>query len=247
MNVTRSRLPLDSTVHFSQLAVNTNTTRLRNMRCEANMLPDHHANSANIRARSRKRGMSVSLLCRLFAFAALSVVVVWINGCATLSKGECLTANWYLLGRHDGSHGYTRARLYEHRQACAQYGVIPDAQAYYAGRRVGLERYCTPRNGFREGRAGHEYRDVCPLSSETAFLKAYRKGKAIHEVAEEIEEVENTIDSLEARLSDEDTPDSSRDEIRAKLRGRFRELRHLNRKLTRLKRRYGRGLPPLFD
>lgn len=166
----------------------------------------------------------------------LALVVLASSGCATLSKGECLTANWRLLGKNDGANGYQRARLYQHRKACAQYGVWPDAEAYYAGRREGLERYCTARTGFREGRAGHEYQGVCPLPSENAFLEAYRKGKVIHDVAKDIEDTENKIDSLEERLSDENTSDSARDDIRAELQSRLRELRYLNRQLIRLQR-----------
>lgn len=181
------------------------------------------------------------------AFVTLAFALLAPSGCATLSKGQCLTANWYLLGRKDGSRGYTRARLYEHRQACMEYGVWPNAKAYYAGRRVGLERYCTPRSGFRAGREGEPYRGVCPASSETAFLRTYRKGKAIHEVTQEIENVRNSIDSLEARLADEDTPDDSRDAIRAELRARLRELRRLNRDLSRLRRRFDYGLPYYYD
>lgn len=176
-----------------------------------------------------------------------TITLLAAGGCATLSKGECLTANWYLLGRNDGSQGYKRARFYEHRMACAQYGVQPDAEAYFAGRRAGLEQYCTPLNGFREGRAGHPYRGVCPVESEAAFLDAYREGRAIHEVAQEIEVVQNTIDTLEAKLNKDDTPNEVRDRIRNKLRAKFAELRRLNRELTRRKRLYGRGLPRSFD
>lgn len=176
----------------------------------------------------------------LFVFM---LVLPVFGGCATLSKGECLTANWYLIGRNDGAQGYPRSRLHEHRQACVQYGVIPDAEAYFAGRRAGLQQYCTPRNGFREGVSGAPYHGVCRASSERAFLQAYRKGKAVHEVTQQIEAVENTIDTLRDKLADDSTPDASRDRIRTELRARFRELRHLRRRLTRLERRFDYNIP----
>lgn len=181
------------------------------------------------------------------AFATLALALLALGGCATLSKGECLTANWYLIGRNDGAHGYERARLYEHRQACMQYGVWPNAKAYYVGRRKGLASYCTTRNGFREGRAGNPYRGVCPASSEQAFLRGYRKGSALHEVASEIDEVQSEIDSLESRLYDDETDDESRDDIRDRIRSRLRELRYLNRDLNRLRRRFDYDTPYYYD
>src|SRR5699024_3594474 len=104
-------------------------------------------------------------------------VVAAVTGCATMSEGECWTADWYQVGRSDGADGYTRARLYDHRQACTQYGIRPDASAYFAGRQLGLKRYCTPRNGFHAGRSGKPYRDVCPAPLEPAFLDVYREGR----------------------------------------------------------------------
>lgn len=184
---------------------------------------------------------------RLTALFGAVAALCLLSGCATLSQGECLTANWYQIGRSDGARGFTRARLYEHRQACTEYGVWPNASAYYEGRQLGLKRYCTPRNGFRAGRDGHPYRDVCPLPTEAAFLEEYRKGKAIHEVAEDIEDVENSIDSLEARLDDDDTSNDERERIREELRDRFRELSHLNHDMNRIRERYDYNSSYLYD
>lgn len=173
----------------------------------------------------------------------LAILSACMAGCATLSKGECYTADWYQLGRSDGASGYTRARLFDHYEACAPYGVQPNQDAYYAGRQVGLKHYCTAHHGFIEGRNGNPYRNVCRPSRETAFLSAYRDGKILYEVEEEIEDAERAIDRYEARLNDDETEDAARDDIRDQLRDALRDLRYLNRKLIRLQQRYGRDRP----
>lgn len=160
--------------------------------------------------------------CRrlLAAFAIVSA----LSGCTTLSQGECLTGDWYTVGRDDGSRGLQRSRLFEHHKACAEYGVRPDPVAYDAGRQAGLLRYCTPDRGFNEGRDGDAYRNVCPLETERGFLAGYRSGKIIHDAEEALDDVEREISSREYKLDDDDE-ELTKDE-RARL---VRELRDLER------------------
>jgi hypothetical protein len=39
---------------------------------------------------------------RLFAFILSITMIVAFSGCATLSKNECLEADWFEIGRRDG-------------------------------------------------------------------------------------------------------------------------------------------------
>jgi hypothetical protein len=160
------------------------------------------------------------------------------SGCATLSEGECKTADWQEIGRKDGSKGYTRARLHKHYEACAEYKVEPQADRYYAGRDAGLKQYCTPRKGFDEGREGNRYRGVCPPDLERGFLAAFSKGEMIHEIDTNIESVERDISRKEQLLSDDDTSSKERLEINRELRELYDKLRELNRDLFRLERLY---------
>lgn len=179
-----------------------------------------------------------------FNGAVTAVALAALPGCATLSESECRTADWFQIGKQDGRDGYKHTRLYDHRQACTRYGIYPPGETYYSGRQVGLALYCTPDNGFREGRSGRKYKDVCPAKYESAFVTEYRKGEMIHEVDEDIEAVESDIDFKQNRLEDEDTNDRQADELREDLRGLYRRRRHLDRELLRLERRYGRETRP---
>lgn len=169
------------------------------------------------------------------------LLVSTVPGCATLSEGECKTADWFSIGRQDGNNGRERARLYDHRKACAEYGVQPDSKNYYAGREAGLARYCTPSNGFNQGRAGKAYQNVCPVNTEPGFLFEYRQGKIIRDVDEDIQSLERTIDRQEKQLNDDKTTAKQADELRESLRRDYERLRYLNREVIRLERLHANG------
>ncbi|MBK1852412.1 DUF2799 domain-containing protein [Marinobacter sp. 1-4A] len=179
-----------------------------------------------------------TLLHRITQAALVGLLCAGFYGCATLSEGECKTADWHEIGRKDGSKGYTRARLHKHYEACAEYKIEPQADRYYAGREVGLNQYCTPRKGFDEGRGGNRYRGVCPPDLERGFLAAFSKGEMIHEIDTNIESVERDISRKEQFLSDDDTSSKERLELHRELRELYDKLRELNRDLFRLERLY---------
>lgn len=105
-----------------------------------------------------------------------------LAGCASLSKDECLSADWRTIGYGDASEGFARTRISEHRQACAQYSVTPDLDAYNRGYEQGLRVYCTARKGYQQGVNGYTYRGICPAGLEEPFLEAYAFGKDIYAV-----------------------------------------------------------------
>lgn len=159
-----------------------------------------------------------------------------ITGCAALSEGECLTVDWHERGVRDGTLGAPRSRLHEYDRACAKHGVRPDQDAYYAGREIGLERYCTPEGGYRAGREGLSYLQVCPPDTEEAFRDAYREGWEIHEVEGRMESVVLQIRVKEGQIADEDTSDADRERLREEVRSLNEQYRLLSEQLIRLER-----------
>lgn len=177
------------------------------------------------------------MLFRLMLGAALCLGAMTLNGCATLSEGQCRTVDWYELGNQDGGNGMARTRLNRHQKACAEYGIRPRSDAYYSGRKAGLKRYCTARNGFREGRAGHAYRGVCPGHLENDFLDGYRMGEAIHSVDTEMDRVKSAMARKKHRLQQDDISRRQRLLLRQELHSLDQELYYLQREITRLHRR----------
>jgi hypothetical protein len=110
----------------------------------------------------------------------LILIILLAAGCATMDKDECLVADWRLIGFQDGALGKSAAAVGAYRKDCAGYHVVPDLDAYQAGRREGLLQYCAPANGYRLGNSGHRYNAVCPAGTERTFRAAYNTGRDIY-------------------------------------------------------------------
>lgn len=139
----------------------------------------------------------------------LMLVGLAITGCATMDKDECLVADWRLIGFQDGVQGKSAAAVGTYRKDCADYHVVPDLDAYQAGRRDGLQQYCVPPNGYRLGNAGSAFKAVCPAATERAFRAAYNTGRDIYlarsrvkNTKSQIQQKQQAIQSLEADRQD---------------------------------------------
>lgn len=98
-----------------------------------------------------------------------------------MSREECLNANWTVVGEIDGQQGRGLDVLDDYRRDCAEYGVVPDVQAYVSGRDNGLLLYCTRDNGYREGRSGVGVEADCPIALAADFQQAYQLGRNVHD------------------------------------------------------------------
>ncbi|MBS02747.1 MAG: hypothetical protein CMQ24_08600 [Gammaproteobacteria bacterium] len=135
------------------------------------------------------------------ALAAIGLAAsVLISGCATMSESECLTADWRAIGYEDGSAGRPATQLGTRRQACAEFGVTPNAEAWTAGREEGLLNFCVPSNGFRIGRAGQTYSGVCPGQLEANFMYGFREGRVIGDAEREVRSSERAVSSAKREL-----------------------------------------------
>ncbi len=138
-------------------------------------------------------------LYRSCLVSALAGAMV-LSGCGSLSEKECHNANWHMIGYEDGAAGRPAARLGEHREACSEYGITPDLQAYRRGRGEGLREYCQPRRAYQLGRNGSGYPHACPAELEDALRTAYRDGRKIHELESEIGGIQRTLQRKENEL-----------------------------------------------
>ncbi|MCG8316715.1 MAG: DUF2799 domain-containing protein [Pseudomonadales bacterium] len=119
------------------------------------------------------------------------LLAIFIGACSTLSKDECITADWKTIGFEDGSRGYTSQRISSHRESCAEHGVSPNMDRYLLGHRAGLKNYCTHSNGLKLGKRGSQYNQVCPKDLEGQFIAGYRQGKKIYSVSSQLSELED--------------------------------------------------------
>jgi hypothetical protein len=105
-----------------------------------------------------------------------AICLLFVSGCASMSKSECANANWETRGALDGQNGSPLSLLSSHASACAKIGVSPNAELYSKGHANGVKRYCTPSSGLAKGRVNAEYNDVCPVGLEAPFLSSFVDG-----------------------------------------------------------------------
>ena len=137
----------------------------------------------------------------LLAGAILAVLVL-LQGCATLDKDECMLADWRLIGYQDGVAGKSPTVVGEYREDCAKHAVVPDLDAYRAGREEGLHQYCKADNGYRLGNAGRGLPAVCPTALEGAFRDAYNAGRKLYLARSAVNKTSSRINDRKQALSD---------------------------------------------
>ena len=127
----------------------------------------------------------------LLAIGLLIPGILILAGCASLSKSQCLNADWYAVGLEDGAVGRPLERLGDHRRACAEYNVTPQTERYLGGRNEGLKTFCNYERGYSNGRAGYAYVPVC--AAESGFSAGYQRGRELHDLTQRLTEVRNHI------------------------------------------------------
>ncbi|MFT5706714.1 MAG: hypothetical protein ACI9ES_001001 [Oceanospirillaceae bacterium] len=126
----------------------------------------------------------------------LSIVLLLLAGCATLNQAQCVSANWYDLGFDNALDGHKSSFVAEHTQACQEYAITPDFEAYKEGWLQAIETFCSPQSGWRYGMAGHYYRNTCSTLDDRPFLDAYRMGRKLYDKKVEIRSLKSEIRSL---------------------------------------------------
>ncbi|HYD80827.1 MAG TPA: DUF2799 domain-containing protein [Paucimonas sp.] len=125
---------------------------------------------------------------KILRLAAGLTAAALLGGCASLSKDECLSANWRQIGFSDGAKGLPNKQIEKHGKACAEHGVQVDLDEYLSGRQQGLQTYCQPANGFLVGRSGErQIAPDCPEHLRSGFLEQYNRGLVVHAIEAEFE------------------------------------------------------------
>lgn len=158
--------------------------------------------------------MNRSHLKLLAALALLGTV----SGCASLSKNECLSADWEDVGVRDGANGRPEEYLIQHAKACSKVSVVPDRGAWQHGRERGLERYCVVRNAYQSGEYGNGF-DVgqCANFDQERLTDAWRKGREVHRTAGVIDSIEGEMRDVRTALEAEELEKKERKRLAYRL------------------------------
>ena len=138
---------------------------------------------------------------RRYLMAGLALASLGLASCATkLSRNECQSMDWRIVGYEDGAAGYPGSQIGTHRKACGEYGVTPDFDAYQAGRAEGLREFCTAANGYRIGAAGGQYAAACPVEREENFLRAFSEGHELYVLRSRVDSTGNQLSGKRREL-----------------------------------------------
>ncbi len=136
------------------------------------------------------------LRVRVKGILTIFVGSIFLIGCTTLNKSECLNADWVTIGYQDGYKGESQSRIGKHRKACAEYGVKPVLKQYLDGYKKGVTEFCRPYRGYRRGLLGYVNRGVCKGSMRTPYNHAYQQGKQLYNLEQQIIDTQEIINNI---------------------------------------------------
>jgi hypothetical protein len=116
-------------------------------------------------------------------------------------RSPCANIDWYEAGRLDGRSGLPVSKLGEYRKRCDETDHKVETEPYENGREAGLIDYCSPTGGVEAGKSGSKYAGVCPENLEAAFLANFERGKRIHDLEAENQDLEARIENLKRLMS----------------------------------------------
>jgi len=153
-------------------------------------------------------------LINLLAAAALLLT----SGCASLSKDECLSANWEDIGVRDGANGQPEEYLIQHSTACAKVHVAPDRGAWLHGRERGLERFCVPQRMFNIGEYGGGFdAGICRNFDQERLADAFEKGREVHRRADILSNIDAEAREIRTKLEKKDLEQKERERLAFRL------------------------------
>jgi hypothetical protein len=137
-----------------------------------------------------------------------------LAGCASISKSECLSANWEDIGVRDGANGQPEEYLIQHSKACAKVGVVPDRGAWQHGRERGLERFCVPQRAYQAGEWGNGF-DVgmCVNHDQDRLRDAWEKGHEVNRLAGVLSSIDGEIRDIRVTLEKKDLEQKERERL----------------------------------
>ncbi|MCX2781206.1 DUF2799 domain-containing protein [Microbulbifer thermotolerans] len=134
------------------------------------------------------------------AKSLLLLLTALLAGCAVISEEACQAGLWYERGLQDGARGRGQSLVYDIARQCREYGVRVDTEAWLRGHEEGVAYFCTPENGYRQGRLGNSYEGVCTGPGADLFLAEYHRGLADYQVEMEYLQLARRYDDLRRQL-----------------------------------------------
>jgi hypothetical protein len=128
-------------------------------------------------------------------------LVVFLSGCATYTKEDCVNMDWKSVGWKAAYRGDRLADVQSRFDECSiQMSNSEATNALISGFNEGLTGFCTTNQAFKFARNGGEYRGTCSGASELAFKAGYNQGRSEYLEAE-IARLRGQVNLLESEVS----------------------------------------------
>ncbi|WP_249409203.1 DUF2799 domain-containing protein [Acinetobacter sp. SFB] len=168
--------------------------------------------------------------------------IVMLNGCAIMSKNECLSANWGLIGQNDGYNG-NGSFMQKRTQACMKHNAILDTGAYTTGYKKGLKNFCNPQTIFDYALQGRGTYQSCPMEMQNSLRPYYNVAHNFYNANKNLKSIEDTMVTAKSNMYNSDLKEESRkyyreryDEASNKLGQVQREYNMAEREILQFKR-----------
>lgn len=147
-----------------------------------------------------------------------------------MSENECRTANWDLTGYRDGARGVSETYIGSRAEACAEFAVEVDRDAYMAGYERGLASYCQPANAVELAFSGGTYSGVCPPGAHGEFVRVFGAAQRVQEIRSRFGYLNEQARQLEHQMDNAAT-DEERRALRYQLSRVDEDMRVLRERL----------------
>ncbi len=151
---------------------------------------------------------------RLLQTLVIFMLLGSLSGCASLSREQCQTGDWYGIGMSDGLNGQPVSRLGQHMRACADYGIVIERQRYLDGHSQGMRNYCRIENAFELGLRGQRYQGGCSPGIDAFFDHANRTAYDVYRLRQELNSIAYQRDRKEDKLHEYGLPHEQRHRLR---------------------------------
>ena len=139
-----------------------------------------------------------------------------LNGCAVMSKNECMNANWNLIGQQDGFKG-NGSLLQQRTQACVKHQIVLDNGSYASGYNKGLRNYCNPQTVFDYALQGNGNYQSCPMEMQNRLRPYYTVANNFYKADKQLKSLEDDIASYRVKAYDDDLKEDARKDYRKRL------------------------------
>jgi len=132
----------------------------------------------------------------MFGKFLITAPLMVLAACASLTREQCVNADWTSIGYQDGANGRLESYVNAHNDACSEFGIAPDINAWLRGRAQGLTQYCTRDNAYRIGRnSAGELNPVCTNDVNGLRLSNFY-GVRFFQITDQIATDQQEIDTL---------------------------------------------------